>query len=457
MEHQLGFSAVETIRAKQSFENMAFEHGVVVQSYLTDSGAFKANAFVQQIRDHGQKIRYCGTNAHHQNGVAERSIRTVSNMARAMLLHSAAHWKAGVDSSLWPMAVTYAVYIYNNTPNAQNLCPADLFTGSTVPRHRLRDLHTWGCPVYILDPSLQAGKKLPRWAPRSRRGVFVGLSTIHSSEVPLVLNLQTGSITPQYHVVFDDRYSTVASLDTDEDPPPDWEDLCLENSLYVPTEDTPDTPTSLHDDWLTEAERELKYRDLQRQDRVRDLQHPTPVATPSPATTSSISVPLPSTTSSEGGIPPFVHTHLDGTVTMPKLVSKTVKSVPSVASPPTPVYLQAPSFRPSDTCSGPVMGPDVVVSSPAICRRQPLYCHLPAFVALNARRKGRFRQRNTLMRPTLHRSIGFKNVIHRLSIWPIWPKSPHAAILESRMSTIRGRMLRKLKDLILIVQRFTKP
>ena len=233
VEHQLGFSAVETIRAKQSFESMAFEHGVVVQSYLTDSGAFKANAFVQQIRDHGQQIRYCGTNAHHQNGVAERSIRTVSNMARAMLLHSAAHWKAGVDSSLWPMAVTYAVYIYNNTPNAQNLCPADLFTGSTVPRHRLRDLHTWGCPVYILDPSLQAGQKLPRWAPRSRRGVFVGLSTIHSSEVPLVLNLQTGSITTQYHVVFDDRYSTVASLDLDEDPPPRtgrtyvWRTVCM--------------------------------------------------------------------------------------------------------------------------------------------------------------------------------------------------------------------------------------
>ena len=74
VEHQLGFSAVETIRAKQAYENMAFEHGVVIQSYLTDSGAFKANAFVQHIRDHSQRIQYCGTNAHHQNGVAERSM-----------------------------------------------------------------------------------------------------------------------------------------------------------------------------------------------------------------------------------------------------------------------------------------------------------------------------------------------------------------------------------------------
>ena len=89
VEHQLGFSTVETIRAKQNFENTAFEHGVVTQSYLTDSGAFKANAFVQHIRE--QQICYCGTNAHHQNGIAERSIGTVSNVARAMLLHSAAH------------------------------------------------------------------------------------------------------------------------------------------------------------------------------------------------------------------------------------------------------------------------------------------------------------------------------------------------------------------------------
>ena len=150
---------METIRAKQSYENMVFEHGIVIQSYLTNKGAFKANAFVQQIKDHAQQIKYCGTNAHHQNGVAERSIRTVSNMARAMLLHSSAHWKDGIDSSLWPMAVTYAVHVYNNTPNAQNLCPADLFTGSTVPRHRLRDLHTWGCPVYVLIVHCRLAKR----------------------------------------------------------------------------------------------------------------------------------------------------------------------------------------------------------------------------------------------------------------------------------------------------------
>ena len=83
----------------------------------------------------------------------------------------------------------------------------------------------------------------------------------------MVLNLSTGSITTQYHVVFDDRFSTVQSIGHEEDPPTDWEDLCLENTMCVPTDGTADMPVHLNDDWLTDAERELKYRDLQRQER----------------------------------------------------------------------------------------------------------------------------------------------------------------------------------------------
>ena len=107
-------------------------------------------------------------------------------MARVMLLHAALHWKNGIDSSLWPMAVDYATHIYNTTPNAKGFCPADIFTGTTTPRHRLRNIHVWGALCYILDPKLASGDKVPHWEPRSRRGIFVGLSPLHSSEVPMV-------------------------------------------------------------------------------------------------------------------------------------------------------------------------------------------------------------------------------------------------------------------------------
>jgi hypothetical protein len=107
----------------------------------------------------------------------------------------------------------------------------------------------------VLDPKLQAGEKLPPWQPRSRKGIFMGFSPLHSSYVPLVLNLRTGSITPQFHVVFDDFFSTVSSIDKDIDPPDHWTDLCLDNTIRIATDDT--SNLSLHDEWLTEEERLL--------------------------------------------------------------------------------------------------------------------------------------------------------------------------------------------------------
>ena len=39
----------------------------------------------------------------------------------------------------------------------------------------------------------------------------MGLSPDHASSIPLVLNLDTGAIIPQLHVVFDDWFTTVTS------------------------------------------------------------------------------------------------------------------------------------------------------------------------------------------------------------------------------------------------------
>ena len=98
-------------------------------------------------------------NAHHKNGIAKRSIRTVSDCARAMILHASLHWKDGISNDLWPLAITHATHLYNNIPNHHNIEAADLFTGSQIPRFKLKQFHVWGAPVYVLDPKLQQGKK----------------------------------------------------------------------------------------------------------------------------------------------------------------------------------------------------------------------------------------------------------------------------------------------------------
>jgi hypothetical protein len=136
VEHQLGFSEVETIRANQGFKRLCMANGVLVQNYFTDSGAFKDNSFVAHINETHQKLRSRGINEHHKNGVDERSIQTISNTARAMIRNAIIHWKNGCDSSLWPQAVNCAARIYNRTPS-NGVCPDDILTGSTVPCHRL--------------------------------------------------------------------------------------------------------------------------------------------------------------------------------------------------------------------------------------------------------------------------------------------------------------------------------
>jgi hypothetical protein len=53
--------------------------------------------------------------------------------------------------------------------------------------------------------------------------------------VALVLNPQTGHISPQYHVVFDDQFMTVLFMEKNE-VPPNWAQL-VENSTEMVTKE----------------------------------------------------------------------------------------------------------------------------------------------------------------------------------------------------------------------------
>ena len=357
VEHQLGFSGTETIRAKQNFEKLALDHGVLINSYRADNGIFRANEFVSHIRELNQKLSFCGVNAHHKNGAAERAVRTVSECARALLLFSACHWKGEITSELWPMAVDYAVYLYNHLPNEKGIAPADLFTGVTVPRHKLKDCHIWGAPVYVLDPVLQAGKKLPRWQPRSRRGMFVGFSPAHSSDVPLILNLRTGHISPQYHVVFDNDFSTVPSISENAEPPPWWNELDLENrSLRVPLDD--DDPSFLDKDWLSADELEERSRQ-----EVRNKQLRRAINQPSPDPINPIDTTLAQTSSSS---PDTIQLpSVSPPLQIQPVAQSTVQSAPSTHG--TNIDIPAtipPTSSPSPTKFIPTPSPTVTSPSP---------------------------------------------------------------------------------------------
>ena len=132
------------------------------------------------------------------------------------MLHLSLCCKNGFGSNLWPMDTSYDTYIYDHTPNAKEIATADLFTGTKLHHHNLEYIHVWGCPVYVLETTLQKGRKLPKRHPQSCCGIFTGLSPNHSSDVPLVFNPDNGHIYTQFHMIFDDHFSTVLYISTEE-------------------------------------------------------------------------------------------------------------------------------------------------------------------------------------------------------------------------------------------------
>ena len=80
-------------------------------------------------------------------------------------------------------------------------------------KQSIKEEHTLFCPVYCLDVKLQESiGGIPNWDPISRLGIFVGQSPDHASDVALVLNPKIDLVSSQYHVIFDDTFSTIGHL-----------------------------------------------------------------------------------------------------------------------------------------------------------------------------------------------------------------------------------------------------
>jgi hypothetical protein len=111
-----------------------------------------------------------------------------------------------------------------------------------------------GCPLYILDPRGQAGHKIPAWDPQARRAQNMGFSPLHASSVALTWNLNTGHISPQFHVVYDDYFETFHTNGVG--PPDNWSDLIIMQSFQTKSldDDDPDNLPELGDEWLNLSE-----------------------------------------------------------------------------------------------------------------------------------------------------------------------------------------------------------
>ena len=134
-----------------------------------------------------------------------------------MLLHAIDKWPGAITTFLWPQAMRHTFTIRNHTPFKHNYAsPIELFTNSRI-QPNLKHLHTFGCPVYVLDKTLQAQRPTNAWLPRSRIGIYLGQYEQHERNVSLVTSLNTGLVLPQFHVEQDNLFELINASERNYD------------------------------------------------------------------------------------------------------------------------------------------------------------------------------------------------------------------------------------------------
>jgi hypothetical protein len=245
----------ETLEAKHAWERKSAQFQVRIQQYHCDNGRYAEKLFRQDVADNHQQMTFCGVGSHHQNGIAEKKIRDLSEAARTMLAFGTQRWPEAINLSLWPFALKAAERANNlYFLDKVGLSPEEKFS-RLQHKPRIRNEHPLFCPVYVLDEKLQGTGTLPKWEPRSRVGVYLGMSPEHAGNVALVLNLKTGHVSPQYHVIFDDTFSTLDYIRS-EDQPPNWVDLAKYH--YQSFIDTPHSP-HLMEEWTASQPRVVTF------------------------------------------------------------------------------------------------------------------------------------------------------------------------------------------------------
>ena len=79
----------------------------------------------------------------------------------------------------------------------------------------VKDEHTFGCSIFILDNSLQNGYKILKWDPCIHIRVYIGKSLFHAGSISLIMNATTRLISLQFHYIYDDNFTTINTIRAD--------------------------------------------------------------------------------------------------------------------------------------------------------------------------------------------------------------------------------------------------
>jgi hypothetical protein len=132
------------------------------------------------------------------------------------MLHIILHWPGQTTLDLWTFDMDHMVHCWNHLPiKAGIIVPLEAFTGAQFSNYEhLKRINVWLSPCHVLDPRLQDEKKITKWEPRCRQRQYPGISLELSTTRAQVLNTHTCYVSPQYHVLHHDSFTTLPSTGT---------------------------------------------------------------------------------------------------------------------------------------------------------------------------------------------------------------------------------------------------
>ena len=130
--------------------------GVTPKRYHADNGRYAENTFKDDCKAKLQSLIFCGVGAHQQNRIAESKIKHLTLAGRTMLLHARViGLNILITTMIWPFALLAAADCMNNLHiDIEGNSSEINFSKVSGDTARLSSFHTFGCPVYVLDPRL---------------------------------------------------------------------------------------------------------------------------------------------------------------------------------------------------------------------------------------------------------------------------------------------------------------
>ncbi len=133
-------------------------------------------------------------------------------MVHTTLIHAHHRWPSAITPNLWPHELRMANDAINVTLNLKfkdAQTPIESFTGTKVASN-LKHWHLFGCPAYVLVQDLQMDTAIHhKWKLCWQVSMYLGQSPQHAWDVSLVLNLEMGLVSPQFHIKLDSNFQTL--------------------------------------------------------------------------------------------------------------------------------------------------------------------------------------------------------------------------------------------------------